>query len=196
MKNRIITIERNTKETQITLTLDLSGNGSVKSNTGLPFMDHMFHAMAFHGKFDLDIVAKGDLDVDPHHLVEDLGIVLGNAMHDTVTTYGGVKRYANKVIPMDEALSEVTIDVCMRPYLVYNAKFPQERSGNFDMFLLREFFHGLAAKGAITLHANCRYGENSHHMAEALFKALGLAIKEAYTPIDSDTGSMSTKGKL
>lgn len=196
MESRKITIERNTKETQITLTLDLSGSGSVISNTGLPFIDHMFHAMAFHGKFDLEINATGDLEVDPHHLVEDLGIVLGDALRESVLKYGGVKRYANKVIPMDEALSEITIDVCMRPYLVYKVDFPQERSGNFDMYLLREFFHGLAAKGAITLHAICRYGENSHHMAEALFKALGIAIKEAYTPIEGDTESMSTKGKL
>lgn len=196
MKSRKITINRKTKETDISLTLDLSGTGSVKSQTGVPYLDHMFNAMAFHGKFDLDIEATGDLDVDAHHLVEDLGLVLGQALKETVETYGGVKRYANKVIPMDEALSEVTIDVCMRPYLVYSADYPQERSGNFEMHLLREFFHGLVSKGALTLHAICRYGENSHHMSEALFKALGIAIKEAYTPIDNGTESMSTKGKL
>jgi len=194
--SRYIEIERETKETQIKLSLDLSGDGVVNSKTGIPYLDHMFTAMAFHGKFNLDILATGDLDVDAHHLVEDLGIVLGQALKDSVEKYGGVKRYGHKMIPMDEALSEIVIDVCMRPYLVYNVTFPQEYSGNFPMHLLREFFHGLSSKGAITLHAICRYGENSHHMSEALFKALGIAIKEAYTPIESDTGSMSTKGKL
>lgn len=196
MKDRIITIERNTKETQIKLRLDLSGNGTVEINTGVPYLDHMLTAMAFHGKFDLKIDATGDLDVDSHHLVEDIGIVLGDALRQTVEKYGGVKRYAQKTIPMDEALSEVVIDVCMRPYLVYNATYPQEYSGNFQMHLLREFFHGLTSKGAFTLHAICRYGENSHHMSEALFKALGISIKEAYTPINSGTDNMSTKGKL
>ncbi|MBN2617961.1 MAG: imidazoleglycerol-phosphate dehydratase HisB [Spirochaetales bacterium] len=192
----MITIERNTKETQIKLRLDLSGNGTVEINTGVPYLDHMLTAMAFHGKFDLKIDATGDLDVDSHHLVEDIGIVLGDALRQTVEKYGGVKRYAQKTIPMDEALSEVVIDVCMRPYLVYNATYPQEYSGNFQMHLLREFFHGLTSKGAFTLHAICRYGENSHHMSEALFKALGISIKEAYTPINSGTDNMSTKGKL
>jgi len=196
MGNRIITINRVTKETEIKLTLNLSGDGKVSSSTGLPYMDHMFTAMAFHGKFDLDIEARGDIEVDAHHLVEDLGLVLGQALKESVEKYGGVKRYSHKVIPMDEALSEVTIDVCMRPYLVYNTKYPQEFSGTFQMHLLREFFHGLASKGAITLHAICRYGENAHHMSEALFKALGLAIKESYTPVESGINSMSTKGRL
>lgn len=196
MKSRIVTINRVTKETQIDLTLDLSGTGIVNSNTGIPYMDHMFTAMAFHGKFDLTINASGDLDVDAHHLVEDLGIVLGSALKESVEKYGGVTRYSYKTIPMDEALSEVVIDVCMRPYLVYKADYPQQVSGNFQMHLLREFFHGLTSKGALTLHAICKYGENSHHMSEALFKALGLAIKEAYTPISSGTENMSTKGKL
>ncbi|MGL1894624.1 MAG: imidazoleglycerol-phosphate dehydratase HisB [Spirochaetaceae bacterium] len=196
MENRIITINRKTKETDIALTLDLSGTGVVNSTTGIPYLDHMFTAMAFHGKFDLDIKATGDLEIDPHHLVEDLGLVLGEALKETVIKYGGVKRYASKMIPMDEALSEIVIDVCMRPYLVYKVDYPQEFSGNFQMHLLREFFHGLTSKGAITLHAICKYGENAHHMSEALFKALGIAIKEAYTPISDETGSMSTKGKL
>lgn len=196
MGDRIITINRVTKETEINLTLNLSGSGKVSSNTGLPYMDHMFTAMAFHGKFDLSIEAKGDLEVDAHHLVEDLGLVLGQALRESVEKYGGVNRYAHKVIPMDEALSEIVIDVCMRPYLVYNVRYPQEFSGNFQMHLLREFFHGLSSRGAITLHVICRYGENAHHMSEALFKALGMALKEAYTPIDYGTESMSTKGKL
>lgn len=196
MENRIITINRETKETQIDLILNLSGTGKVSSETGIPYLDHMFTAMAFHGKFDLDIKATGDIEVDAHHLVEDLGIVLGAALKETVLKYGGVARYAQKIIPMDEALSEVIIDVCMRPYLVYKADYPQEFSGNFQMHLLREFFHGLTSSGSFTLHAICRYGENSHHMSEALFKALGIAIKEAYTPIKSSTDSMSTKGKL
>lgn len=196
MESRKITIKRDTKETKIELTLDLSGTGIVNSCTGIPYLDHMFTAMAFHGKFDLDIKASGDLDVDAHHLVEDLGLVLGQALKESVKKYGGVKRYAHKVIPMDEALSEIVIDVCMRPYLVYKADYPQTNSGSFQMHLLREFFHGLTSKGSITLHAICRYGENSHHMSEALFKALGIGIKEAYTPIENGTESMSTKGKL
>lgn len=174
----------------------MSGTGDVNIQTGVPYLDHMLTAMAFHGKFDLDIKATGDLEVDPHHLVEDVGLVFGDALKTTVEKFGGVKRYAQSCIPMDEALSEVVVDVCMRPYLVYKADYPQEFSGTFQMFLLREFFHALTAKGALTLHAICRYGENSHHMSEALFKALGRALKEAYTPIDSSTDSMSTKGKL
>ncbi len=196
MNNRKVSISRNTKETQITLNLDLSGTGIVSSKTGIPYMDHMFNAMAFHGKFDLEIVATGDLDVDPHHLVEDLGIVLGKALKMSVDKYGGVKRYAHKVIPMDEALSEVVIDVCMRPFLVYHANYPQDLAGNFQMCLLKEFFQGLVSNAAITLHAICRDGDNAHHMSEALFKALGLAIKDAYATISSGTSSMSTKGKL
>lgn len=196
MADRTVSIKRDTKETQIELTLNMSGTGEVSINTGLPYLDHMLTAMAFHGKFDLTIDAKGDIEVDPHHLVEDTGLVLGDALRTTVEKFGGVKRYAQSAIPMDEALSEVVIDVCMRPYLVYKADYPQEFSGNFQMFLLREFFHALTAKGAFTLHAICRYGENAHHMSEALFKALGRGLKEAYTPIDSGTDSMSTKGKL
>jgi imidazoleglycerol-phosphate dehydratase len=187
------TIERTTRETGIRVELGLEGPGEVKIETGLPFFDHMLRSMAFHGRFGLVIKAAGDVEVDPHHLVEDVGIVLGDALHACLEKAGSVERYGHSVIPMDDALSEVCIDVCDRPYLAYTAIFPQNRCGDFDIHLLREFLLGLANRARINLHVICRAGENSHHMAEALFKALGRALKSAYTPAAS---GMSTKGGL
>ncbi|MCK5198823.1 MAG: imidazoleglycerol-phosphate dehydratase HisB, partial [Spirochaetales bacterium] len=137
----------------------------------------------------------GDLEVDPHHLVEDTGLVLGAALKKTIDTYGAVKRFSHTVISMDEALSEITLDVCGRPYLVCIASYPQEYSGQFQMALLKEFFAALTTSAGISLHADCRYGDNSHHMAESLFKAMGKALKISYTPSNSEK-VMSTKGKL
>ena len=150
--------------------------------------------MAFHGGFSLQIEGKGDLEVDPHHLVEDVGIVLGTAFSRIVEDFGSVARFGHAVIPMDDALSEVTIDACGRPYLVYRADFPQARSGNFDMWLTREFFGGLATSARINLHAECRYGLNSHHMVESLFKATGKALSQAFAPVEG--APLSTKGSL
>ncbi len=148
--------------------------------------------MSFHGRFSLTVQGKGDLEVDPHHLVEDIGLVLGQAFSD-VLQKGPVARFSHAVVPMDEALSEVTIDVCGRPTLVLNASFPQPTAGTFDLSLLREFFNGLASQARISLHVDVRRGENAHHMAEAAFKALGRALSQAYAPAGAQ---MSTKGRI
>ncbi len=194
MSSRKILLQRTTKETDITVELDLSGEGGVEIKTQLPFFNHILTSMAFHGNFALKISGVGDIDVDPHHLVEDCGLVLGEALNKTIEEFGPVMRYSNSVIPMDDALSEVTIDASGRPYCVFKADFPQPYSGNFDMSLLKEFFTALVNKAQITLHAECRYGENSHHMAESLFKALGKALYGAYYPLSEGKDVLSTKG--
>jgi imidazoleglycerol-phosphate dehydratase len=188
------TVERKTKETQIRLVLDLSKTDSSKIFTGVPFFDHLLTAMSFHGGFYMELEAHGDLDVDPHHLVEDTGLVLGDALRKVQETLGAVARYGHSVIPMDEALSEVVIDVCGRPVCVYEAAYPQTHAGTFDLSLIREFLVALAARAQINLHALPRYGANGHHMVEALFKALGKALSQAYAPRGSDDRGMSTKG--
>lgn len=178
------------------MSLDMESNAAPTIETGLPFFDHMLNAMAFHGGFYLEVKATGDLEVDPHHLVEDCGIVLGEVLQRYFQSVGAVKRYGNFKVPMDDALGEVIIDVCNRSFLVYQADYPHDRSGNFDMWLLKEFFQGLANQGRINLHCLVHYGENAHHMSEALFKALGKSIKMAYEPLKKDSGQMSTKGVL
>jgi imidazoleglycerol-phosphate dehydratase len=190
------TIERKTKETQITLTLDLDRHEAPKIATGVPFFDHMLTAFAFHGGFFLELGARGDVEVDPHHLVEDTGLVLGDAFKKAQEARGGVVRYGHSVIPMDEALSEVTVDACGRSYWVYTADFPQSHAGTFDLSLIREFVIAFANRAQVNLHAHCRYGANGHHMAEALFKALGKALAQAYAPRAGGDAAMSTKGLI
>jgi imidazoleglycerol-phosphate dehydratase len=190
------TIERQTKETKIRLTLDLDRRDQPRVATGVPFFDHMLTAFAFHGGFYLEVDAQGDLEVDPHHLVEDTGLVLGEAFKKVQEARGGVMRYGHSVIPMDEALSEVTVDACGRAYWVYTAEFPQTHAGSFDLSLVREFIVALANRAQINLHAHCRYGSNGHHMAEALFKALGKALGAAYAPREGGSAAMSTKGVI
>ncbi len=194
MNKRVAKVTRNTKETKIDLVLNMEDR-NVSVSTGLPFFDHMLTAMAFHGKFGLVIKAEGDLEVDPHHLVEDTGIVLGQALKKITDDYGPVNRFGNSIIPMDEALSEAVIDASGRGFIVFKADFPQEYSGKFHMPLLKEFFTALAHRGGLTLHLECRYGDNSHHMAESLFKALGRTLGEAFTPRDNSE-VLSTKGVL
>ena len=192
----MISINRETKETSIHLELDMLGGPSVSLDTGLPFFDHMLNAMAFHGGFTLKVQAKGDIEVDPHHLIEDTGLVLGDALMQCFEETGAVARYGHSVIPMDDALSEVTIDVCRRTYLVLQADWPQMSAGNFDFFLIKEFLQALANRGGLNIHALCRYGENSHHMAEALFKALGRALFQSFQPAGNSSSGMSTKGMI
>jgi imidazoleglycerol-phosphate dehydratase len=192
----MVRINRETKETSIHLELDIHKGPAVSVNTGLPFFDHMLNAMAFHGGFTLNIEAKGDIEVDPHHLIEDTGLVLGDALMQCFEETGAVKRYGSSVIPMDDSLSEVVIDVCRRPYLVLQADWPQESAGNFDFFLIKEFLQALANRAGLNIHALCRYGDNSHHMAEALFKALGRALFAAYCPVEGKSEGMSTKGMI
>jgi imidazoleglycerol-phosphate dehydratase len=186
-------ITRTTRETDISLILDPDGAITGGISTGLPFFDHLLSSMSFHGRLGLKIAAKGDIEVDPHHLVEDVGLVLGQAFAAVMEKSGGVARFAHAVIPMDEALAEVTIDVCGRSTLVLRADFPQPAAGTFDISLLREFFGGLAGTARLSLHVEVRRGENSHHMAEAAFKALGRALREAYAPSGQE---MSSKGRI
>ena len=194
-QDRIIEIDRKTKETDIKLLLNLSGGGP-EILTDLPFMDHLLTALSFHGGFGLSIKAKGDLAVDQHHLTEDLGIALGEALSRVVPVYGAIARFGHSVIPMDEALSEAVLDICGRPTLVYVADYPQEYCGSFPIALLREFFLGLSSKAAGSFHLICRGGVNSHHMAESLFKALGKAIGQAYAPAKDRSYIASTKGMI
>ncbi len=194
MNNRPIRIDRKTRETDIHIDLNVDEPGT-RISTGLPFFDHMLTGMAFHGRMGLQIEADGDIEVDPHHLVEDVGIALGKAFRATVEEYGHIERFGYSLIPMDEALSEVVIDVSGRPYLVYTGDYPQEYCGRFPVALLKEFFHAFAHNGGLTLHGHCRYGENSHHMIEALFKALGKALHQAFKRSDSNE-PVSTKGVL
>ena len=193
MPSRKVQVARKTRETDITLTLDLDGAVAGSIRTGLPFLDHLLTSMSFHGKLGLVVEGSGDLDVDAHHLVEDTGLVLGQALSDALEKTGQVTRFGHAVIPMDEALAEVTIDVCGRPTLSLHADFPQPRAGTFDLFLLREFFTALAAQARISLHIDIRRGENSHHMAEAAFKALGKALQQAY---GASSQEMSSKGRI
>ncbi|ORC38304.1 imidazoleglycerol-phosphate dehydratase [Marispirochaeta aestuarii] len=194
METRRITQERNTKETRIRLILDLDSPKEPQIDTPVPFFNHILNSMAFHGGFFLQINASGDIDVDPHHLVEDTGLVLGDALREAVMSYGSIQRFGHSVIPMDDALSEVTVDASGRPFLVFNADFPQEYAGSFPLCLLKEFFTALSTRGGLTVHGSCRYGDNSHHMAEALFKALGKALGQAF--IRKQGNPASTKGSL
>jgi imidazoleglycerol-phosphate dehydratase len=192
LSGRSVDVKRATKETDISLALDPDLGDRVEVKTGLPFFDHMLTIMAFHGRFRLVLSAKGDLEVDGHHLVEDVGLVLGQALAG-VLEKGPVARFGHAVIPMDEALAEVSIDVCGRPTLVFSAGFPQQWVGTFDTALIREFLIALASKAGMSLHAEIQRGENSHHMAEALFKALGKAIRQAYGAAGEE---MSSKGRI
>ena len=190
------TVKRKTKETDISVTIDFNSPLSITTDTEIPFFNHMLHAMAFHGVFGMDVYARGDIDVDPHHVVEDVGLVTGDVLSDILVEYRAVSRYGYSVIPMDDALSEVAIDVCGRPYFRYVADFPQAKTGSFDVALIREYLYALTVRAKINLHAEIRYGLNSHHMIESLFKALGKALHAAYIPMNNINNIRSTKGML
>ncbi len=195
---RRIEVERKTKETEVRVELDFDSGEPVDIDTGLAFLDHMLHAMAFHGGFSLVVKAKGDIDVDAHHTVEDIGLVMGDALKGALERSAGIMRYGHAVIPMDDSLFEVVVDVSGRPYLRYIASYNQERVGDFDVNLVREFLYGLSSRGKINLHAIQRYGINAHHSIEALFKALGRALAGAFSFSAHSGGNkgMSTKGLL
>ena len=184
--------ERRTEETQIAVQVGLDRGGAVRVDTPVPFFNHMLHAMAFHGGLALDVRARGDVEVDAHHLVEDVGLVLGDCLRQARGSTP-VVRFASALVPMDDALAEVVIDVGGRPYLHYDANYPQPRAGSFDVALVREFLIGLAMRAQINIHATLRRGANAHHMVEALFKALGRALASAYARSDR---AMSTKGQV
>ena len=189
-------VERITKETQIALQLGIDGAGASKVGTGIPFFDHMLEAWAKHGLMDLTVDAKGDLEVDHHHTVEDVGICLGQAFKQAVGDKRGIVRYGASFLPMDEALLHAAVDISGRPFLVWNVPVQRTRVSNFDLDLLVEFFRAFAFNAELTLHVNMHYGQNLHHIAEAVFKAVGRALAEATRLNPRATGIPSTKGTL
>lgn len=190
-------ITRNTLETQIAVRLDLDGTGCGKFATGVPFLDHMLDQIARHGLIDLDIEARGDLHIDAHHTVEDIGITLGQALAAAWGDKKGLTRYGHAYVPLDEALSRVVIDLSGRPGLVFNVEFTRATIGQFDVDLVREFFQGLVNHAGMTLHIDNLRGVNAHHQAETVFKAFGRALRMAATPDARMAGTMpSTKGTL
>jgi imidazoleglycerol-phosphate dehydratase len=190
-------IVRNTLETQISVELNLDGTGAARFDTGLPFLDHMLDQIARHGLLDLDIVAKGDLHIDAHHTVEDLGITLGQAFNKAVGDKKGLTRYGHAYVPLDEALSRVVLDLSGRPGLVFNCEFVRGTIGNFDVDLFHEFFQGFVNHALVTLHIDNLAGSNAHHQAETIFKAFGRALRMALEPDARMAGMMpSTKGVL
>ena len=190
---RTAEIKRKTKETDISVALDLDG-GNVNIRTGIGFFDHMLTAFAVHGGFGLEVFVEGDLDVDTHHTVEDTGIALGAAFKKALGDMGGINRYGSFYIPMDESLALCALDISNRPFLVFNAEFKEERCGEYETCCTEEFFRAFAVNACITLHLNVLYGSNSHHEIEALFKAFAHAMKIAVAP--SSGGVLSTKGVL
>jgi imidazoleglycerol-phosphate dehydratase len=197
MTSRIATIERNTLETQITITVNLDGTGKTDFQTGIPFLNHMLDQIARHGMIDMTIHAKGDLDIDAHHTVEDIGITLGQAFTKALSDKKGISRYGHAYVPLDESLSRVVIDFSGRPSLYYDATFNRAFIGNFDVDLLREFFQGFVNHANVTLHIDNLKGGNAHHIAETVFKAFGRAMRNAMTFDERMNGIMpSTKGVL
>lgn len=196
MSSRIKKIIRETKETNIEIELNLDGEGNCSIDSGIGFFDHMLNLMGVHGIFDLNIKALGDLRVDAHHTVEDIGIVLGNCIKEALGDKKGIKRYSTIFLPMDEALATISLDISGRAYLVFEGDFTTDKLGDYDTELTEEFFRAVAFNAGITLHAKIVYGKNNHHMTEALFKALGRALREAVTIDNNIKGVMSTKGVL
>ena len=187
-------VERNTLETKIKVDINLDGSGKVEIDTGIGFLDHMLTLMAFHGKFDLTILAKGDLYVDDHHTIEDIGICLGEAFKNAIGDKIGIRRYSTVYIPMDEALSYSSVDISNRPYLVYNVNFADEKIGSMSTQMFKEFFRAFVNESKITLHINLLYGENDHHKIESVFKSFARALKEGSGVISRDISS--SKGVL
>jgi len=189
-------IARKTNETDIKLAFAVDGTGDVTLETDVPFLNHMLDLFAKHGQFDLKVEARGDVDIDDHHTVEDIGICLGQTLREALGDKAGIKRYASVFVPMDEALAQVIVDVSNRPHFEYRAEYPSQTVGSFSTELVHEFLWKLALESRITLHVIVHYGKNTHHMIEAVFKALGRALDEA-TQIDPRVkGVPSTKGVL
>lgn len=197
MTSRAAQVERDTLETRIAVNLDLDGSGRAELHTGLPFLDHMLDQVARHGLLDISIKAEGDLHIDAHHTVEDIGITLGQAFDRALGDKKGIRRYGHAYVPLDEALSRVVIDFSGRPGLEYRVSFPRARIGDFDVDLFHEFFQGFVNHAKATLHIDCLQGMNAHHIAETVFKAFGRAVRMASEPDPRMAGIMpSTKGSL
>jgi len=197
MSERKASVARDTLETQIKISIDLDGTGQSDFTTGVPFLDHMLDQVARHGMIDISIQAKGDLHIDAHHTVEDIGIALGQAFREALGDKRGIRRYGHAYVPLDEALSRVVIDFSGRPGLEYHVAFPRARIGDFDVDLFHEFFQGFINHALATLHIDCLRGENAHHVAETVFKAFGRAVRVAIER-DERMGDIlpSTKGTL
>lgn len=195
MFKRVSKKERITKETSVKLEIDLDGSGKTEIDTGIGFLDHMLTLFAFHGKMDLKVLAKGDLEVCDHHTVEDIGITLGEAFKEAIGDKANINRYGTFYIPMDETLALVSLDISNRPFLVFDCNFKREKVGEMATEMVVEFFRAFAFNAGITLHLKVLYGENDHHKIEALFKALGRAVKEAKFRSE-ENGLPSTKGTI
>lgn len=189
-------IERRTKETDITVAINIDGNGRVKIETGVGFMDHMLTLFGVHGFIDLTVTANGDVDVDDHHTVEDIGICLGRALKKSLGDKAGIRRYAHSYVPMDEALVRVCVDLSNRSYLHFSVALPDQKVGSFDTSLTKEFMRALVLHSGMTLHVDLLHGENTHHIIEAVFKALGRALSQAVQPDGRLQGHLSSKGTL
>ena len=193
---RTAEVRRETKETQISVRLDLDGSGAAKLDTGVPFLDHMLDQVARHGLFDLTIEAKGDLHIDAHHVVEDIGITFGQAFARAIGDKSGIYRYGHAFVPLDEALSRVVVDLSGRPGLSFEIAFTRARIGEFDVDLIHEFFQGFVNHANVTLHVDNLKGDNAHHQAETAFKAFGRALRMAVERDARTQGVPSTKGSL
>ncbi|NNJ93592.1 MAG: imidazoleglycerol-phosphate dehydratase HisB [Halobacteria archaeon] len=197
MSERQAAVQRDTLETQIGVSVNLDGSGKGVFETGLPFLEHMLDQVARHGMMDIEVRATGDLHIDAHHTVEDIGITLGQAIGQALADKRGIRRYGHAYVPLDEALSRVVIDFSGRPGLEYHASFPRARIGDFDVDLLHEFFQGFSNHALVTMHIDCLRGDNAHHIAETIFKAFGRAMRMA---LEADTAMgdrlPSTKGSL
>jgi len=194
---RRATITRDTAETQIEVELNLDGTGKYDNQTGVGFFDHMLDQLARHSLIDLRVRAKGDLHIDDHHTVEDCGIAIGRALAEALGDKRGIRRYGSFLLAMDDALVRTALDLSARPYLVWNVDFPAQKIGSFDTELVREFFQALSTHGGITLHVDCLHGLNAHHIAEAAFKSVARALREAVEPDPRMAGVLpSTKGAL
>lgn len=196
MKKRVGTCRRTTKETDISLTINLDGTGKNEIHTGIGFLDHMLDGFARHGLFDLEVRAEGDLGVDCHHTAEDIGIVLGQALLSALGDKAGIKRYGHILLPMDETLALCAVDLSGRPYLKFDADFTVPRLGELDTEMIREFFYAVSYSAMMNIHLKIMDGENNHHMAEALFKAFGKALDMAVTNEPRLDEAWTTKGKL
>ncbi|MCP4877063.1 MAG: imidazoleglycerol-phosphate dehydratase HisB [Gammaproteobacteria bacterium] len=197
MSDRSASVSRNTLETQISVSLNLDGSGNSSFDTGIPFLEHMLEQIARHGSFDLEIKASGDLHIDDHHTVEDIGITLGQAFKQALDDKKGIMRYGHAYVPLDEALSRVVIDFSGRPGIEYRVEFARPRIGQFDVDLFHEFFQGFANHAPVTLHIDSLAGQNAHHIAETVFKAFGRALRFAVSKDERMLGVIpSTKGTL
>ncbi len=196
MRKRASKVHRKTTETEVQLLLSIDGSGEAAVKTGIPFMDHMLTLFAKHGLFDLEIEATGDLEVDDHHLVEDLGICLGQSLKEAIGDKGGIRRYGHALVPMDESLAEASVDLSGRPFFVYNVSCRAKKIKNFEIALVPEFLRAFAFSACMNLHVGLRYGNNSHHILEAVFKAVGTAVGGAARIDSRIKGVLSTKGSL